>query len=153
MVDSLHGKVARFTGKGYLEVAHDPRLNLTKALTLEAWVCPAALPGGGGRIIDKSEAGTSNGFLLDTHPGNSLRLIVEVGVSHFDAKLPPERWVHVAATVTPEGKIALYIDAKPVAAQTGPSGPVIELAAVGHARRRHSGLPQTTRRGGHGGKL
>ena len=73
LTDSTHGKAAHFTGKGYLEIAHDPRLNLTKALTLDAWIRPAVLPGGGGRIIDKSEVGTSNGFLLDTHPGNSLR--------------------------------------------------------------------------------
>ena len=130
LTDSTHGKAAHFTGKGYLEIAHDPRLNLTKALTLDAWIRPAVLPGGGGRIIDKSEVGTSNGFLLDTHPGNSLRLIVDAGVASYDAKFQPDKWVHVAATVAPDGKIAMYVDGKPVAVQTGPSNQELDLGQL-----------------------
>ena len=130
LADSAHGKAADFTGKGYLEIAHDPRLNLTKALTLDAWIRPAVLSGSGGRIIDKSEVGTSNGFLLDTHPGNSLRLIVDAGVASYDAKFQPDKWVHVAATVAPDGKIAMYVDGKQVAAQTGPSSQQIDLGQL-----------------------
>ena len=118
LTDSTHGKAAHFTGKGYLEIAHDPRLNLTKALTLDAWIRPAVLPGGGGRIIDKSEVGTSNGFLLDTHPGPA-RLIVDAGAASYEAKFQPDKWVHVAATVAPDGKIAMYVDGKPVASDSG----------------------------------
>jgi hypothetical protein len=125
-IDSPYGKVAHFTGHGFLEVAHDQRLNVTEALTLDAWIRPASLPQGGGRIIDKSEVGTSNAFLLDTYPGNSLRLIVEAGVASFDAKLLADKWVHVAATATVDGKLALYVNGKLVQSHKGPSGPVID---------------------------
>ena len=152
LTDGGHGKAADFTGKGYLEIAHDPRLNLTKALTLDAWIRPAVLPGGGGRIIDKSEVGTSNGFLLDTFPGNSLRLIVDAGVASYDAKFQPGAWVHVAATVATGSKIAMYVDGKPVAAQIGSSSQEIDLgqlsdrvAAVGvfHKRLVEAGLGES----------
>jgi hypothetical protein len=126
LVDSPRGKAAHFTGRGYLEIAHDPRLDLTEALTLDAWIRPASLPQGGGRIIDKSEVGTSNGFLLDTHPGNSLRLIVAAGVATFDAQLPADKWVHVAATAAGDGKLALYVNGKEVQATRGQSQPVID---------------------------
>jgi hypothetical protein len=126
LLDGPQGKAANLTGAGYLEVAHDPRLNLTKALTVDAWIRPASLPPGGVRIIDKSEVGASNGFLLDTCPGNSLRLIVDAGVATYDAKLPPDKWVHVAATVAADGKLALYIDGKQVQSQTAPSRPAID---------------------------
>ncbi len=144
VIDSPYGKVAHFTGRGYFEVAHDPCLNLTEALTLDAWIRPATLPQGGGRIIDKSEVGTSNAFLLDTCPGNSLRLIVEAGVTSFDAKLPADKWVHVAATAAGDGKLALYVNGKPVEAHREPSRPVIDwgqlVSRVGGIRTFHKRL-------------
>ncbi|MHC4676996.1 MAG: DUF5703 domain-containing protein, partial [Planctomycetota bacterium] len=73
----LVGKCLHFNGDGYLEVPHSAKLNLKEACTLEAWISPEKLGGGGGRIIDKSKSGTSNAYLLDTYPGNSLRMIVE----------------------------------------------------------------------------
>ena len=122
-VDGPRGKVLQLDGQGYLEVAPDPRLDLTSAVTLEAWVRPGTLPPGGARILDKSRVGTSNGYLLDTHPGNSLRLIVERAALSFDARLPADEWSHVAATVDAAGRLALFVNGKQVAAadQAGPS--------------------------------
>jgi alpha-L-fucosidase 2 len=72
-------------------------LNLRDEVTLEAWVQPSAsMPPGGGRILDKSVAGTSEGYLLDTFPNNSLRLITKAGPLTFDARLPADRWTYVA---------------------------------------------------------
>ena len=115
-VESPHGKAIRLTGKGYLEVADDPKLDLTKACTLDAWICPQTLPGGGGRIIDKTTVGAADGYLLDTCPGNSLRLICERGSLGFAAKLTPGRWAHVAASIDADGSLALYLDGRRVAA-------------------------------------
>ena len=67
--------------------------------------------------LDKSEVGTSNGYLLDTYPGNSLRLITERGTLSYNAKLRPGRWVHVAATVGTDGTLVLYLDGKQVASK------------------------------------
>ena len=113
------GPAIRLSGTGYLEIAPNPALDLTNACTLAAWICPAELPASGGRIIDKSEVGTSNGYLLDTYPGNSLRLITQAGTLSYAAKLVPGRWVHVAATVAPDGQLTLYVQGKLVAQQAG----------------------------------
>ena len=115
VVDGPTGKVLQLSGAGYLEVAPDPRLDLDRAGTLEAWLRCDTLPAAGARILDKSRVGTSNGYLLDTLPGNSLRLIVARGTLGFDAKLPTDRWSHVAATVDASGRLTLFVDGQPVA--------------------------------------
>lgn len=104
-----------FTGRGWLEVADDPRLILANGFTLDAWIRPDRFPPGGMRIIDKCHVGTSDGYTFDTYPGNALRLITPVGAVSFDAKLEPEKWVHVAAVHDPKGELRLYIDGKKVA--------------------------------------
>ena len=110
------GAALEFTGDGYVQVVHDPRLNLTEGFTLEAWIAPARLPGGGGRLIDKSKAATANGYLMDTYPGNSLRSIVQAGTLQHDAKMAPGEWVHVATTFDPAmDRQRLYIGGRLVA--------------------------------------
>jgi len=128
VVDSPHGKAIRVTGKGFLEIAADPSLDLVKGCTLEAWICPKALPPSGVRIIDKTTVGGSDGYLIDTCPGNSLRMIVERGTLGFDAKLAPDQWVHVAATADADGTQALYVNGKCVASHKRDAGP--ELAGL-----------------------
>ena len=90
--------------------------DFAKGLTIEAWVRPAKLPEGGARILDKITAGASDGLLLDTWPGNSLRLIVAGTVLRKADALPPDQWTHVAATVDHAGgRIRLYVAGAPVA--------------------------------------
>jgi len=109
-------RCVRLDGGGYLEVGDSGELDFTRGCTLEAWIAPEQQGGGGGRIIDKSKSGTANGYLLDTYPGNSLRLIVEAGTVIHDAKLAAGKWVHVAGTYDASGgRTALYIDGKAVA--------------------------------------
>jgi hypothetical protein len=50
-------------------------------MTAEAWINPSA-DNPGSRILHKITPGKDDGFLLDTHPGNSLRLIVG-GISYL----------------------------------------------------------------------
>jgi hypothetical protein len=86
--------------------------------TVEAWVCPDKMPAGGGRIIDKITPGGSDGFLLDTWPGNSLRLITGARILKEKDGLPAGKWHHVAARVDPErGEIALFLGGKRVAGE------------------------------------
>ncbi len=141
-VDGPDGKVLQFAGKGYLEVAPDPRLNLTSDLTLEAWLRPDQLAPGGARILDKSRVGTSNGYLLDTHPGMSLRLIVERGVLSHGAQLPTDKWTHVAATVNAAGQLALYIGGRQVAAarHASPAEAATLSDRIARLRRFHAAL-------------
>lgn len=112
-------RALRLSGRGWVEVASTGRLKLTRALTLAAWIAPEALPAGGARIIDKSQAGTSNGYLLDTYPGNSLRMIVEANTLRYDARLAPGKWAHVAGTYdAATGEQRLYVNGQVVASAT-----------------------------------
>ncbi len=128
VVDAPGGKAVRLAGKGYLEVAHDPRLQLARNCTLEAWIRPGTLPASGGRIIDKCRVGTANGYMLDVFPGNSLRMIVEWGTPQAATRTAPDQWVHVAGTVAEDGTLALYADGKPIATQKADLPP--EIAAL-----------------------
>ena len=118
LVEDATCKAAELNGRGWIEVPDAEVLDLTTSCTLAAWVCPGKLPVGGGRIIDKSRAGTANGYLLDTHPGHSLRLIVEGGTLTHDARLPVGKWSHVAGTYDAKmGMLRLYVNGKRVASQ------------------------------------
>ncbi|UCD53035.1 MAG: glycoside hydrolase N-terminal domain-containing protein [Phycisphaerales bacterium] len=105
-----------------MEVAHCEALDLVEAVSLEAWIRPRRLGRAGGRIIDKSQAGTSAGYMIDTYPGNSLRMIVAEAQLGYDAKLPSDRWSHVVGVFSqPEDLFKLYVDGKEVADCSSPS--------------------------------
>ncbi|MHB8953662.1 MAG: LamG domain-containing protein [Pirellulaceae bacterium] len=140
VVDGSAGEVLQLRGNGYLEVAPDPRLHLDRACTLEAWLRCETLPATGARILDKSRVGTSNGYLLDTLPGNSLRLIVAQGTLAHDAKLPTDSWSHVAATVDPSGRLALFVNGQQVATAQPESPVALHNIRVARLRRIHQRL-------------
>jgi hypothetical protein len=88
-----------------LPVLTERKFDFPHGATIEAWIRPEASIGG--RIVDKITPGGSDGFLLDTHPGNALRLIV--GNDTITHPLPPSgRWTHVAATVDDSGLLTLF---------------------------------------------
>lgn len=74
---------------------------LGRSFTLEAEVQPVA--GERGRLFDKLTPGRNDGFLIDAHPGNSLRLIS--GATELTVKdaLPAGQWARVVAEASPEG--------------------------------------------------
>lgn len=84
-----------------------------EGITIEAWIRTGG-PNVVGRIIDKITPGGSDGFLLDTHPGNTLRLIVGRETMAAGRSLPANGWVHVAASISGRG-IRLYQDGQIVA--------------------------------------
>ncbi|MBN1343714.1 MAG: hypothetical protein JXQ73_13585 [Phycisphaerae bacterium] len=126
------GKAVRLTGQGFVEIPHDPKLLPDGAYTLDAWIRPGKLPDGGGRVIDKCTAGTSDNYMLDTHPGNSLRLITPIGVVAYAANLPVGQWSHVAATVEPKGQLRLYLNGKQVA--SAPADSTKGSGSIAHLR-------------------
>ncbi|MBM3494141.1 MAG: LamG domain-containing protein [Armatimonadetes bacterium] len=133
------GHSARFDGSAYLETPHTADLDLTDAVTIEAWVKPGKLPPGGARILDKTHAGNEDGYLLDTYSGNSLRLIVADGVLTYDAKLPTDTFTHVAGVYDARtGRKELYVNGKRVAAgRGGPDGrPEHLVVTQGYALQR-----------------
>jgi hypothetical protein len=89
--------------------------------TIEAWIRAETGFAGDGRIVDKISVGGADGFLLDTHPGNSLRLIVGgQQVSHGNV-LKPKVWQHVAATLAPSGALAVWLNGQPLGSAAGGS--------------------------------
>lgn len=91
-------------------------------LTIEAWLKPAKRQRGREmRIADKITPGGRNGFLFDTHPGLGLRLISGAGQISKPQALRAELWQHVAATVTPQGAMKIYLDGKVIAGGNGES--------------------------------
>ncbi|MCP4641422.1 MAG: LamG domain-containing protein, partial [bacterium] len=127
---------AEFGRGGWIEIDDAPELDLARACTLAGWIVPGKLPSGGGRIIDKSQAGTSNGYLLDTFPGNSLRFICDAGTFRHDAKLAPGKRTHVAASFDAKsGEACLYVNGKRVARHS--SGNDVEAVSRGYALQRY----------------
>jgi hypothetical protein len=83
-------------GKGpIIETRTTSALELTREVTLEAWVLPGQYSEAGVRLIDKSEAGTQSGYMLDTFPGNSLRMVLAEGLLTARGVLEPGYWAHV----------------------------------------------------------
>ncbi|HUU69767.1 MAG TPA: DUF5703 domain-containing protein, partial [Planctomycetota bacterium] len=122
MIDAAAGKCARLAGDGWIEVAYDPRLDFRAACTLEAWIRTDRLGGRtdrlGGRIIDKSQAGSNNGYLID----GGYRMITRNGHLGGPANLRPGQWNHVAGTFDVHTAVRLYSNGKQIAEQPAGTG-------------------------------
>jgi hypothetical protein len=95
---------------------HD--ISLTNGFTVAAWIKPAT--GERGRVFDKITAGGSDGFLFDTYPGLSLRLIVGSDELRAPHCLKPGEWQHVAATIDAStGVQRIYLDGRLLQASGG----------------------------------
>ena len=105
-------------------------IDLTKGLSLSAWIKPSMLRPG--RIFDKLTAGLDDGFLFDTYPGNGLRLIVGNMTMTAPNCIKVGVWQHVAAPFDPtSGSAVLYVDGKEVARRYGQTGsPVTKSYAL-----------------------
>jgi hypothetical protein len=93
--------------KGYVEVAPDPRLDISQTCTLEAWIRPF-LPGGA--IMDKSVGGAVWGFRMDIDGG--LRIKGMHGWFHTGFQYPKDKWTHVVGVYELSGVRRLYINGK-----------------------------------------
>jgi len=88
----------------------------SRGLTIAAWIVPDRQDAGGGRIVDKCGVGVCDGWMFDTYPSNSLRLIAGDPALTFDARLSPGKRVFVAATYDPiTTQRRLFIDGVKVA--------------------------------------
>ena len=102
--------------------------DFASGFTIESWVKAPKLAAGGGRLVDKITPGGSDGFLLDTHPGNSLRFICGPTILQQNDALPADQWTHVAAVADSKaGDCRLYVNGRRVGGSAG--APVGDEAA------------------------
>lgn len=106
----------QLTGGGWAEIEDKPCFDLSQAFTIEARICPEALPEKCMRIIDKVPAGADNGYLLDWMEGNVLRVITPQGTLSQPADLPLNEWSSVAAAFDAKGELRLFVNGTRVAA-------------------------------------
>jgi len=85
-------------------------LKYSDGFSFEAWIKPDALQSM--RIVDQCTPGKDDGFLLDTHPGSTLRLISGERQTSDDRKLVAGVWQHVAFTVDRRGFTRLYLNGR-----------------------------------------
>lgn len=94
----------------------NPRWSTKAGLQLDAKITPDIQAPGGGRIFDKITPGGSDGFLFDTHPGNSLRLIVGERMIQAKDVLKKGKPVTVGARMDAKtGELKILLDGKVIA--------------------------------------
>lgn len=99
-------------------------------LTVEGWINPSA-QNPGSRIVDKSTPGQDNGFLFDTHPGNSLRLIIGGTTYSVPDCLKAGQWNHVAVAVDAEtNRIEMYLNGERIAGRPAIEKPKEDFAVT-----------------------
>lgn len=142
------GQALEFTGAGFVDIAPTPDLNLGEAMTLAAWVQPRAV--GSMRIIDKGPAGGSDGYMLDTHPANNIRVVTRpVGLMLSDT-LPVNEWSHLAVTLG-GGTLRVYLNGRQIAERADVRAPLtptelpLRLGADSEGWNRFVGLMDDVR--------
>jgi large repetitive protein len=96
----------------YVEVPNDASLQVSNAITIDAWV---NTPVTGGRIVDKITAFSGDGYLLDL-VGLNLRMLVGWSGAVSTDPIPTGGFVHVAG-VFDGTKVALYVNGAPAGEQ------------------------------------
>lgn len=110
--------------------------DLTRSLTIEAWI-RSNEKDKGGRIVDKITPGGGDGFLFDTWPGRSLRLIVGRETLSVNDCLQPGRWHHVTAVVNAKDRsIQIWLDGQVVAENAAVGGVDADVVSRAYALQR-----------------
>ncbi|MHB1460841.1 MAG: LamG-like jellyroll fold domain-containing protein [Armatimonadota bacterium] len=111
-------------------VAKDPKaFGYRDELTIDAWLMPETMPEMGGRIVDRAIPGTYDGFLLDSYPGNSLRLLTANGMLSASNVLTPGVPVRVTAVYSASKRVAkLYKNGKLIASRDDGAFPALSVA-------------------------
>jgi serine/threonine protein kinase len=124
------GLAFKFNGVDQVEVAGAPDLDLTTAVTLEAWIKPSSLylDGGFGALIAKG-SGTTRSYSLFLRSNRALHLSyhttaeTNVNLETEEDTVPVGQFSHVAAVIdTAGGVMQIYFNGQLVAARatTGP---------------------------------
>ncbi|MDP2674285.1 MAG: LamG domain-containing protein [Dehalococcoidia bacterium] len=124
------GSALSFDGNNdWVTVLDNPKLDLTTALTLEAWVYPRDPLSGWNTVILKEQAGHLTyaiyGNTETNRPSGEIYTTVHV-VTSGSSQLPPNTWTHLAATYD-GAALRLYVNGF-LASSLAISGPVVSSA-------------------------
>jgi len=108
-VEEAGGGYVKLSGKGYLEVARDKRLDISKAVTLECWI---RWNGGGGLVARQHVWMAGFNFRIPGH-----RMMLDGFRTSWEAlevghKFPTDKWTHVVGVLGSAGAWQLYADGK-----------------------------------------
>jgi len=95
------GKALTFNGNGWITINDAASLNLSNALTLEAWVYPTAALTRWTDILMKEKAGGTSYYLTAGSPSGTPATGVDIGAERIlrgSSPLPLNTWSHVAAS-------------------------------------------------------
>jgi serine/threonine protein kinase len=145
------GRGFRFppTGINQVEVDSTPDLDLTTAVTLEAWINPSSLANGYGGIINKGGDHTRNyGLLVRPDGGLLLSYINQGGKGHLNLEtvanlVPVGQFSHVAGVIDTAGNVMhVYVNGQVVATRHagGPMVPNTLPLTIGRADGTSPGL-------------
>ncbi len=113
---TLHLSDVKNRYKAGSENAKNTQNDFKDSVSLEAWIKPENP--NNSRIIDKITAGKSDGFLVDTYPGNSVRVIVGNKILTHKNCLVAKQWSHIVVVIDSKQEfIKLYFDGKLVASE------------------------------------
>jgi hypothetical protein len=122
------GKALSFNGtNSWVTVQDSPSLDLSKGMTLEAWVLPTATPMPWAAIIMKEQAGEQAYTLTASSDTGQPNSILNVGSSKYylsaGTSIAISAWTHLAATYDGTAQ-RIYINGVQVATQA-PSGSLV----------------------------
>ncbi len=101
----------------YSEIKDSAGWTDSPAMTFELWINPDSIAANA-RILDKTMAGSDSGFLLDTHPGNGLRLIAGKKQFRVPNCLKVGEWSHIAVAMdASRQRIEIYLNGKRMAGE------------------------------------
>ncbi len=97
----------KFAG-GWYKAAGSAAWDFPDGMTLEAWIKPDGL---GGRIWDKCQPGSEQGFTFDIYDSR-MRLIMGAKTLLSKEPLKAGEWTHVAARMDSNGGMSIYLNGR-----------------------------------------
>ena len=116
------------SGNGnYVEIAENVELDITHAITMEAWIKPNTLTNGYHSIVSKSSNSPNTGYIFPRFDsGNQLVFYLYINgwkILNVGAVIPTGQWHHVAATYDGQ-RMKIYVDGVLQKKQLAVSGPI-----------------------------
>lgn len=142
-VNRARWRPGRIPGKTALEFGDNRHVMLgmryrkfTPPFTIAAWVCPSDV-GRAQSVMASPPWFEPRGFAFGLNPTGAKFTVWRVAECQGEAALAPNRWMHLAASVSNEGRVALFLDGNSVGrmATTTPLVPAEEeffIGSVGH---------------------